>query len=135
MHWQLQLLDRPEMCKAQTARATGSHTVMTLARLLRGFANVDAKLLHPLPTHPPCTNMHASNSQPHFPTPVTHLLQCEEHDDVPGAQARKVGHEALVEGRGALLARRLDKAVQHALEAPAGVTCTAHPCGTASRHA
>ena len=53
------------------------------------------------------------------------LLHGEEHDDIPGAQARKVGQEALVEGAEAAAAEGLDEAVQHAAVLALPVACAA----------
>jgi len=54
---------------------------------------------------------------------ATHLLEGEEHADVPGAQARKVGDEAAVEGLQAVVLKRLDEAVDDAVVHALRVAC------------
>ena len=52
------------------------------------------------------------------------LLNSQEHGTVPGAQAGKVGQEAIVERQQPALPVALCKTVQHALVLPCLVSCT-----------
>ena len=55
---------------------------------------------------------------------LAHLLESDEHDDIPGAQAGKVGQEAAVEGGHPVVASRLGEAVQDTRVLLRGIACS-----------